>query len=157
MHVSCLPGKEASMYPGSIRSNNHSLPAQSFASGTPYTDYMGYHHAQSLDDHGQPSGGWGSPYSLQREDWNPYGPGPGSSTSGPAPGPSSYTAANYNSLNPAASSIDTIDADHISPHNQRLRSYDWMRKAGSSNNAVKAYGIWVVYVAISKSVDENFR
>ncbi|XP_015280331.1 PREDICTED: homeobox protein CDX-4-like [Gekko japonicus] len=136
MHVSCLPGKETSMYPGSIRSNNHSLPGQNFASGTPYTDYMGYHHAQSMDNQGQPSGGWGSPYSLQREDWSPYGPG-SSSTSESSPGHGFYAAANYNSLNPAASCIDTINADHISPHNQRLRSYNWMTKVGSSNNAGK--------------------
>ncbi|XP_054852850.1 homeobox protein CDX-4 [Eublepharis macularius] len=135
MHVSYLSGKETGMYPGSIRSNNHSLPAQNFGSATPYTDYMGYHHEQSLENQGQPSG-WGSPYSMQREDWNAYGAG-SSSTSGSSPGQVSHIAANYNSLNSATSSLNTINTDQIAPHNQRLRSYDWMRKTGSSNNAGK--------------------
>nr|XP_056715750.1 homeobox protein CDX-4-like [Euleptes europaea] len=136
MHVSCLSGKETSMYPGPIRSNYHSLLAQNFASETPYTDYTGYLHVENMEDPRQPLGSWGSPYSLPREDWNTYGSG-SSGVSGSSPGQASYIASNYTSLNPAASSIDTINTDHSSPQNQKLRSYDWMRKTGSSNSVGK--------------------
>lgn len=148
MYVSYLLEKEASMYPGSVRcnssnSNNNNLPAQSFASTTSYTDYMGYHHMQAMDNRGQPSGSWGSHYGLQREDWNAYGPGPSSTVAptqinGSSPGPVPYGSPDYNSLNPTGSGplppVDTINTEQISPHSQRHSSYEWMRKTVQSTS-----------------------
>uniref|UniRef100_A0A670JX87 Homeobox domain-containing protein n=1 Tax=Podarcis muralis TaxID=64176 RepID=A0A670JX87_PODMU len=115
MYVSYLLEKEGSMYPGSVRcnsssssnNNNNNLPAQNFASTTPYADYMGYHPMQNIDHRGQP-GAWGAHYGLQREDWNAYGPAPSNTVTatqmnGSSPGQVSYSSADYNSLNPAGS------------------------------------------------------
>lgn len=144
MYVSYLLEKEASMYPGSLRCNNHSLPAQNFASTTPYSDYMGYHQVQSMDNHGQPAGTWGPPYSTQREEWNAYGPGPSGTAattthlSGSSPGQISYTSGNYSSLNPAGSGslppVDTINTEQLSPLSPRHSSYEWMRKTVQSTS-----------------------
>ncbi|CAI5793882.1 homeobox protein CDX-1-like [Podarcis lilfordi] len=137
------------MYPGSVRcnssssSNNNNLPAQNFASTTPYADYMGYHPMQNMDHRGQPSGAWGAHYGLQREDWNAYGPAPSNTVTatqmnGSSPGQVSYSSADYNSLNPAGSgalpSVNTINTEQISPHSQRHSSYEWMRKTVQSTS-----------------------
>ncbi|XP_060105090.1 homeobox protein CDX-4-like [Heteronotia binoei] len=146
MYVSYLLEKEASMYPGSLRCNNHSLPAQNFASTTPYSDYMGYHQVQSMDNRGQPAGTWAAHYGTQREEWNAYGPGPSSTTttthlSGTSPGQISYTSGHYSSLNPAGSGtlppVDTINTEQISPHSPRHSSYEWMRKTVQSTSTGK--------------------
>ncbi|XP_034969050.1 homeobox protein CDX-4 [Zootoca vivipara] len=158
MYVSYLLEKEGSMYPGSVRcnsssssnnnsnSNNNNLPTQNFASTTPYADYMGYHPMQNMDHRGQPSGAWGAHYGLQREDWNAYGPAPSNTVTttqmnGSSPGQISYSSADYNSLNPAGSgalpSVNTINAEQISPHSQRHSSYEWMRKTVQSTSTGK--------------------
>uniref|UniRef100_A0A8D0H635 Homeobox domain-containing protein n=1 Tax=Sphenodon punctatus TaxID=8508 RepID=A0A8D0H635_SPHPU len=148
MYVSYLLDKETSMYPGSVRcnNNNNNLPAQNFVSAAPYSDYMGYHHVPSMDNHGQPSGTWGSQYGPQREDWNTYGPGPSSTVTaaqmnGSSPGQVSYNSADYNSLHPAGSGVlppvDTINTEQISPHSQRHSSYEWMRKTVQSTSTGK--------------------
>uniref|UniRef100_A0A8D2KZT6 Homeobox domain-containing protein n=1 Tax=Varanus komodoensis TaxID=61221 RepID=A0A8D2KZT6_VARKO len=151
MYVSYLLEKEASMYPGSVRcssssSSSSNLPAQNFASTAPYTDYMGYHPMQSMENRGQASGAWGAHYGLQREDWNTYGPGPSSAVAptqmnGSPPEHVSYGSADYNTLNPAGSGalppIDTINTEQISPHSQRQSSYEWMRKTVQSTSTGK--------------------
>uniref|UniRef100_A0A670K4R3 Homeobox domain-containing protein n=1 Tax=Podarcis muralis TaxID=64176 RepID=A0A670K4R3_PODMU len=153
MYVSYLLEKEGSMYPGSVRcnsssssnNNNNNLPAQNFASTTPYADYMGYHPMQNIDHRGQP-GAWGAHYGLQREDWNAYGPAPSNTVTatqmnGSSPGQVSYSSADYNSLNPAGSgalpSVNTINTEQISPHSQRHSSYEWMRKTVQSTSTGK--------------------
>ncbi|XP_032993889.1 homeobox protein CDX-4 isoform X2 [Lacerta agilis] len=155
MYVSYLLEKEGSMYPGSVRcnssssssnNNNNNLPAQNFASTTPYADYMGYHPMQNMDHRGQPSGAWGVHYGLQREDWNAYGPAPSNTVTatqmnGSSPGQVSYSSADYNSLNPAGSGalppVNTINTEQISPHSQRHSSYEWMRKTVQSTSTGK--------------------
>uniref|UniRef100_A0ACB8FXZ8 Uncharacterized protein n=1 Tax=Sphaerodactylus townsendi TaxID=933632 RepID=A0ACB8FXZ8_9SAUR len=131
------------MYPGSLRCNNHSLPAQNFASTTPYSDYMGYHQVQNVDSRGQPAGSWGLHYSTPREEWNAYGPGPSSTAtttnlSSSSPGQISYTSGNYSTLNPAGLGalppVDTINTEQISPHSPRHSSYEWMRKTVQSTS-----------------------
>uniref|UniRef100_A0A8D0DMT1 Caudal type homeobox 4 n=1 Tax=Salvator merianae TaxID=96440 RepID=A0A8D0DMT1_SALMN len=139
------------MYPGSVRCSNSSssssdLPAQNFASATPYTDYMGYHPMQSLDSRAQSSGAWGAHYGLQREDWNTYGPGPSGTVTptqinGSSSGQVSYGSVDYNCLNAAGSGslppVNTINAEQISPHSQRHSSYEWMRKTVQSTSTGK--------------------
>ncbi|KAJ6663199.1 hypothetical protein lerEdw1_010335 [Lerista edwardsae] len=150
MYVSLEKG--ASMYPGSVRcngggggggsgSNTTNLSVQSFASTTSYTDYMGYHHVQTMDHRGQPPGTWGSHYGLQREDWNAYGPGTSSTVAsaplnGSSPGPVAYSATDYNALNPLPP-VETIDTEQISPHSQQPSSYEWMRKTVQSTSTGK--------------------
>ncbi|XP_007438444.2 homeobox protein CDX-4-like [Python bivittatus] len=136
------------MYPGSVRCNSSSnLPAQNFPSATPYADYIGYHHVQSMDNRGQPSGTWGTHYGLPREDWSAYGPGPSSTVTSTqinrsSPGQVSFTPADYNSLNPAGSmalpSLDAINSEPSSPPlSQRHGSYEWMRKTVQSTSTGK--------------------
>ncbi|XP_061454458.1 homeobox protein CDX-4-like [Rhineura floridana] len=152
MYVSYLLEKEANMYPGSIRcssnsSSSNNLPAQNFASATPYADYMGYHPMQNMDHRGQPSGSWGvQHYGLPREDWNAYGPGPSGTVTptqmnGSSPGQVSYSSADYSSLNPAVSGalppVNTINTEQISPHSQRHSSYEWIRKTVQSTSTGK--------------------
>ncbi|XP_067405823.1 homeobox protein CDX-4-like isoform X1 [Emydura macquarii macquarii] len=145
MYVSYFLDKETSMYPGSVRCNNN-LPVQNFVSTPSYSDYMGYHHVPSMDNHGQSSGAWGSYYGTQREDWNTYGPGPSSTVTaaqmnGSSPGQVSYSSTDYSSLNPDGSgvlpSVDTINAEQISPNSQRHSSYEWMRKTQSTTAGIE--------------------
>lgn len=137
--------KEARMYPGSVRCNGSShLPAQNFPSSTPYVDYIGYHHPQSMENRGQASGTWGTPYGLPREDWGAYGPGTSSTMTSTqinrsSPGQVSFSSADYSSLNPAGSltlpSLDPMNSQANSPPlNQRHSSYEWMRKTAQSTS-----------------------
>uniref|UniRef100_A0A8C6XL85 Homeobox domain-containing protein n=1 Tax=Naja naja TaxID=35670 RepID=A0A8C6XL85_NAJNA len=125
IYVSYILEKEARMYPGSVRCNGSSnLPAQNFPSATPYADYIGYHHPQSMENRGQPSGTWGAPYGLPREDWSAYGPGTSNTITSTqinrsSPGQVSFSSADYSSLNPAGSltlpSLDTMNSEANSP------------------------------------------
>ncbi|XP_042335501.1 homeobox protein CDX-4 [Sceloporus undulatus] len=157
MYVSYPLEKEASMYPGSIRCNttssssnnnshHHHLPAQNFASTTSYTDYVGFHHMQNMDNRGQPPGPWGTHYGPQREDWNGFGSGLATSVTpasmnGSSPSPVPYASADYGPLNPASSrplaSVETINTEQISSHSQRQSSYEWMRKTVQSTSTGK--------------------
>lgn len=97
MYGSCLLEKEASMYPGTLRSPGGSstagvgtsggsgspLPASNFTAAPVYPHYMGYPHMSNMDPHGPSLGAWNSPYSPPREDWSTY-PGP-PSTMGTVP------------------------------------------------------------------------
>lgn len=145
IYVSYILKKEARMYPGSVRCNGGSnLPAQNFPSATPYVDYIGYHHPQSMENRGQPSGTWGTPYGLPREDWGAYGPGTSNAITSTqinrsSPGQVSFSSADYNSLNPAGSvtspSLDTMNSVASSPPlSQRHSSYEWMRKTVQSTS-----------------------
>uniref|UniRef100_A0A8C5SME9 Homeobox domain-containing protein n=1 Tax=Laticauda laticaudata TaxID=8630 RepID=A0A8C5SME9_LATLA len=146
--VSYILEKEARMYPGSVRCNGSSnLPAQNFPSATPYADYIGYHHPQSMENRGQPSGTWGAPYGLPREDWSAYGPGTSNTITSTqinrsSPGQVSFSSADYSSLNPAGSltlpSLDTMNSEANSPPlSQRHSSYEWMRKTVQSTSTGK--------------------
>nr|XP_033802756.1 homeobox protein CDX-4 [Geotrypetes seraphini] len=138
-------GRENSMYPGSMRCTNSSLPAQNFVSTPAYSDYVGYHPMPGMDSHEQSSAGWASHYGTSREDWNTYGPGPSSTIAAPVTGLSHgqipYSSPDYNSLHPPGSgilpSIDTIHRVQISPNNQRHSSYEWMGKTVQSTSTGK--------------------
>lgn len=143
-----LFANEDRMYPGSLRCNSSSsssnLPAKTFASGTAYTNYLGY-YAQSMNNPGQSSEAWELHYDLQREDWNAYGAGSTNTTvptsmdeNGTSPGHLSFSSADYGTLNPAGSGellwppVDTADTEQVDPHHQRPSSYEWMRKTAQS-------------------------
>ncbi|XP_019489547.1 PREDICTED: homeobox protein CDX-4 [Hipposideros armiger] len=120
MYRSCLLEKEASMYPGALRSpagggtagtgstgsGGSALPASNFAAAPAYTHCMGYPHVPSLDLHRSSLAAWGSPYSPPREDWSAY-PGP-SSTMGTMPmndmtsSPAAFGSQEYSTLGPAS-------------------------------------------------------
>ncbi|XP_075429648.1 homeobox protein CDX-4 [Ascaphus truei] len=144
MYVSYFMDQEDSMYSGSRKCPNSSLPMQNFVSGATYSDYMGYHHAPSMDRHGQSSGTWGSPYGPSREEWNGYGPGPyntnSATMSSMSPGQMTYDSPDYSSMHhsgPGVMPLDTVNIVQISTNNQRHQSYDWMRKTMHTNSTGK--------------------
>ncbi|XP_045327115.1 homeobox protein CDX-4 [Leopardus geoffroyi] len=158
---SCLLEKEAGMYLGTLRNpagggtdgtggtggGGSLLPASNSTAVPAYAHFMAYPHMPSMDSHGSSLGGWGSPYSPPREDWNAY-PG-SSSTMGTVPvndmtsSPAVFGSPEYNlgpvgggsssgSL-PARGSgslfpVDTDAADASSSNRSLHSPYAWMRK-----------------------------
>ncbi|NXS10024.1 CDX4 protein, partial [Neodrepanis coruscans] len=132
MYVSSLLDKDSSMFPGPARAANN-VPGQSFVCAPAYPEYMGYQPGPALDPPGQ-AAAWGSHYGPQREDWN-YGPGP--SSTGTAQLSSSYSPAEFSSLQPGGAPAQPPSAQHSSPSSHRHSSYEWMRKPGQANTAGK--------------------
>ncbi|XP_005995007.1 homeobox protein CDX-4 [Latimeria chalumnae] len=144
MYVSYLLDKEASMYQGSARRSSNNLPTQNFVSTPQYSDYGGYPHTHSVDNHAQSSAAWGSPYGPLREEWNAYGPGPSNTSHTPinnsSSGQISYNSSDYNSMPPSGSGVlpsDTLTMEKYSPSSQKRSPYEWMRKTVQSSSTGK--------------------
>uniref|UniRef100_A0A8C8XMQ4 Caudal type homeobox 4 n=1 Tax=Panthera leo TaxID=9689 RepID=A0A8C8XMQ4_PANLE len=139
--------KKAGMYLGTLRNpagggtgstggGGSLLPASNFTAVPAYAHFVGYPHMPSMDSHGSSLGGWGSPYSPPREDWNAY-PG-SSSTMGTVPvndmtsSPAAFGGSSSGSLPaPGSGSLFPVDTDaaDASSSNRTLHSpYAWMRK-----------------------------
>ncbi|XP_063791726.1 homeobox protein CDX-4-like [Pseudophryne corroboree] len=140
MYVSYLVDQENSMYPGCRKYPNGSLPMQNFPSNAHYSDYMAYHNVHSMDSHGHPSDNWGHHYGVPAEEYNCYGPGPSSASSGLSNGQMMYEAHDYSTLHHSGSSVmplDAVNVVQVSSNNQRHQSYDWVRKTIHTNQAGK--------------------
>ncbi|NXM66369.1 CDX4 protein, partial [Serilophus lunatus] len=133
MYVSPLLDKDSSMFPGPARCTSNNVPGQSFVCAPAYPEYMGYQPGPALDPPGQ-AAAWGPHYGPQREDWN-YGPGP--SSTGTAQLGSSYSSAEFSSLQPGGAPAQPPSAQHSSPSSHRHSSYEWMRKPGQANTTGK--------------------
>ncbi|XP_053329120.1 homeobox protein CDX-4-like [Spea bombifrons] len=140
MYVSYFEDQENNMYTGSRKYPNSSLPMQDFPPGAAYSDYMGYHGAQTMDNPGHCSGVWGAPYGYPREEMNGYGPGPSTTcspaVSGICNGQMMYESPDYSTMrHPGQGAMphDSINIVQTPSNNQRHQSYDWMKKTALTN------------------------
>ncbi|XP_024250694.1 homeobox protein CDX-1-like [Oncorhynchus tshawytscha] len=131
MYVSYLLEKEPSMYPNSVRHPSLNLNHQNFVPAPPqYSDFSGYHHVAGInnDPHHSQTGAWNPGYPPSREEWSPYGPGTGPSTSNP--GPIGYSPPEFSPI-PQSGLLPSINSSvgQLSPNSQRRNPYDWMRRS----------------------------
>ncbi|KAJ8383629.1 hypothetical protein AAFF_G00216000 [Aldrovandia affinis] len=132
MYVSYLLDKDTSMYPNSVRHPSLNLNPQNFVPAPPqYTDFTGYHHVPGInanDPHHGQAGGWNPAYAPPREEWAPYGPGTGPTTSNP--GQISFSPPDFSPVQPPGLLPPPINASvgQLSPNSQRRNPYDWMRR-----------------------------
>ncbi|XP_055037116.2 homeobox protein CDX-1b [Misgurnus anguillicaudatus] len=132
MYVSYLLEKDTSMYPNSVRHPSLNLNPQNFVPAPPqYPDFTGYHHVPGItnDPHHSQTGAWNPAYPAPREEWTPYGPGTGPSTS--STGQLGFSPPEFSSVQGPGllpSSINT-SVGQLSPNSQRRNPYDWMRRS----------------------------
>ncbi|KAM4663416.1 homeobox protein CDX-4-like [Discoglossus pictus] len=124
MYVSYFADQENSMYTGSRKYPNNNLPMQNVVSNGAYPDYMEYQHASNMDNHGQSSVTWGSPYGPPKEEWNEYGHGSyntcSSAISGMPPVQMIYESPEYKSMphtGDGAMPLDSMNIAHLSNNN----------------------------------------
>ncbi|XP_052393254.1 homeobox protein CDX-1-like [Carassius gibelio] len=138
MYVSYLLEKDTSMYPNSVRHSSLNLNPQNFVPTPPqYPDFTGYHHVPGIpsDPHHSQTGAWNPAYPPPREEWPPYGPGTGASTSSTGQlgfSPPEFSSVQATGLLP--SSINT-SVGQLSPNSQRRNPYDWMRRSAPPPNS----------------------
>lgn len=137
MYVSYLLEKEPSMYPNSVRHPSLNLNHQNFVPAPPqYSDFSGYHHVAGInnDPHHSQTGAWNPVYAPPtREDWSPYGPGTGPSTSNP--GAVGYSTPEFSPV-PQPGLLPSVNSSvgQLSPISQRRNPYDWMRRSAPPAN-----------------------
>lgn len=137
MYVSYLLEKDTSMYPNSVRHPSLNLNPQNFVPTTPqYPDFTGYHHVPGItnDPHHSQTGAWNPAY-APREEWTPYGPGTGASTS--STGQLGFSPPEFSSVQAPGllpSSLNT-SVGQLSPNSQRRNPYDWMRRSAPPLNS----------------------
>lgn len=138
MYVSYLLEKDSSMYPNSVRHPSLNLNPQNFVPAPPqYPDFTGYHHVPGItnDPHHSQTGAWNPAYPPPREEWTPYGPGTGPSTS--STGQLGFSPPEFSSVQAPGllpSSINT-SVGQLSPNSQRRNPYDWMRRSAPPTNS----------------------
>ncbi|NP_001081175.1 homeobox protein CDX-1 [Xenopus laevis] len=135
MYVGYLLDKDNNMYPNPVRHPGLNLNPQNYVPAPPqYSDFPSYHHVPGINSdphHGQPGGTWSS-YTPSREDWHPYGPGPGASSANPTQ--IAFSPSDYNPVQPPGSGLlpPSINSSvpPLSPSAQRADPYEWMRRTG---------------------------
>lgn len=126
------------MYPNSVRHPSINLNPQNFVPAPPqYPDFTGYHHVPGItnDPHHSQTGAWNPAYPSPREEWTPYGPGTGPSTS--STGQLGFSHPEFSSVQAPGllpSSINT-SVGQLSPNSQRRNPYDWMRRSAPPSNS----------------------
>uniref|UniRef100_A0A8C5N3W4 Homeobox domain-containing protein n=1 Tax=Leptobrachium leishanense TaxID=445787 RepID=A0A8C5N3W4_9ANUR len=144
MHVSFFMDQEDNMYSGPRKYSNSSLPMQNALSNVNYSEYMGYHNAQSMDNTGHAPGFWGSHYGFPREEWNGYGPGPSNACSSNISGLSGqmmYESPDYSAGHHPVQGVMPLDSANmvqISSNNQRHQPFDWMRRTSDPSSTAAA-------------------
>ncbi|XP_051536620.1 homeobox protein CDX-1b [Myxocyprinus asiaticus] len=138
MYVSYLLDKDTSMYPNSVRHPSLNLNPQNFVPAPPqYPDFTGYHHVPGInnDSHHSQTAAWNPAYPPPREEWTPYGPGTGPSTSSTGQlgfSPPEFPSVQAPGLLP--SSINT-SVGQLSPNSQRRNPYHWLRQTAPPLNS----------------------
>ncbi|CAB1333199.1 unnamed protein product [Coregonus sp. 'balchen'] len=139
MYVSYLLEKDTSMYPNSVRHPSLNLNHQNFVPAPPqYSDFSGYHQIPGInnDPHHSQTGAWNPAYAPPtREDWSPYGPGTGPSTSNP--GPIGYSHPEFAPVPQPGLLPLSVNSSvgQLSPISQRRNPYDWMRRSAPPANS----------------------
>lgn len=137
MYVSYLLEKDTSMYPNSVRHPSLNLN-QNFVTAPPqYPDFTGYHHVPGItnDPHHSQTGTWNPAYPPPREEWTPYGPGTGPSTS--STGQLGFSPPEFSSVQAPGLLPSSLNSSvgQLSPNSQRRNPYDWMRRSAPPTNS----------------------
>lgn len=121
------------MYPNSVRHPSLNLNPQNFVPAPPqYPDFTGYHHVPGIttnDPHHSQTGSWNPAYPPPREEWTPYGPGSGVSSS--STGQLGFSPPEFSSVQTPGLLQSSINSSvgQLSPNAQRRNPYDWMRRS----------------------------
>ncbi|XP_023680211.2 homeobox protein CDX-1b isoform X2 [Paramormyrops kingsleyae] len=139
MYVSYLLEKDTGMYPNTVRHPSLNLNPQNFVPPPPqYSDFTGYHHVPGInnDPHHSQSAAWNPAY-VPREEWVPYGPAAGASTSNAGQIP--FSPPEFPPVQPPGLLPPAINptVGQLSPNSQRRNTYDWMRRSVPPSNSGK--------------------